>query len=68
MNKSYLLLDIDNSGIDFLIIRKGKLYFEYASRWNDLADQKGQIYVTKFKEALEADMRQVMNFYTQHWP
>jgi Tfp pilus assembly PilM family ATPase len=68
VNKSYLLLDIDNSGIDFLIIRKGKLYFEYASRWTDLADDKGQIYITKFKEALEADMRQVMNFYTQHWP
>jgi hypothetical protein len=68
VNKSYLLLDIDNSGIDFLIVRKGKLYFEYATQWTDLADARGQIYITKFKEALEADMRQVMNFYTQHWP
>jgi Tfp pilus assembly PilM family ATPase len=67
VNKSYLLLDVDNSGIDFLVIRKGKLYFEYATQWNDLADAKGQIYITKFKEALTADLRQVMNFSGQHW-
>jgi Tfp pilus assembly PilM family ATPase len=68
VDKSYLLLDIDNSGIDFLIIRKGKLYFEYATQWSTLADEKGEMSVVKFKETLTADMRQVMNFYTQHWP
>ena len=40
--KSYLLLDIDNSGIDFLIVRNGKLYFEYANSWADVADKKGR--------------------------
>ncbi len=68
INTSYLLLDIDNSGIDFLVIRKGKLYFEYATQWNSLADEKGQISVAKFNETLEGDLRQVMNFYGQHWP
>lgn len=66
--KPYLLIDIDNSGIDFLIVRKGKLYFEYVTQWEDLADDKGQIYITKFQEALVANVRQVMNFYPQHWP
>jgi hypothetical protein len=68
LSKSYLLLDIDNSGIDFLIVRKGMLYFEYANQWTDLADEKGQISVAKFEEMLVASLRQVMNFYTQHWP
>ena len=68
MNKSYVLLDIDNSGIDFLIMRKGNLYFEYPNQWADIADGKGQIEVDKFKETLSASVRQVMNFYAQHWP
>ena len=66
--KSYLLVDIDNSGIDFLIIRKGKLYFEYANAWADIADEKGQIPVTKFEETLTVNLRQVLNFFSQHWP
>jgi hypothetical protein len=65
---SYVLLDVDNSGIDFLIVRKGKLYFEYANPWTDIADEKGQISVTRFEEMLTANMRQVLNFYSQHWP
>ena len=66
--KSYLLLDIDNSGIDFLIVRNGKLYFEYKNLWADLADDKGQISVVKFEETLASSLRQVLNFYSQHWP
>jgi hypothetical protein len=66
--KSYLLLDIDNSGVDFLVIRKDKLYFEYGNQWADFADDKGQVSVEKFEEVLAASLRQVMNFYTQHWP
>ncbi len=66
--KSYLLLDIDNSGIDFLIVRKGHLYFEYANQWADLTDEKGQISVTKFEEVLAGSLRQVANFYSQRWP
>lgn len=66
--KSYLLLDIDNSGIDFLIVRKNKLYFEYANQWADFADEKGEVSLGKFNGALTASLRQVMNFYTQHWP
>jgi Tfp pilus assembly PilM family ATPase len=64
---SYLLINIDNSGIDFLIIREGKLYFEYQNFWADLADEKGLVFVSKFEEMLTASVRQVLNFYSQHW-
>jgi hypothetical protein len=66
--RSYLLLNIDNSGLDFLIVRKGQLYFEYTNQWSDLADDKGQISVQKFEDMLAGSMRQVTNFYSQHWP
>jgi hypothetical protein len=66
--QSYLLVDIDSAGVDFLIVRKDALYFEYATPWTDIADEKGQIAVAKFEEALSSSMRQVLNFYSQHWP
>lgn len=68
IEKAYLLLNIDNSGLDFLIVRKGQLYFEYTNQWSDIADDKGQISVEKFEEMLSASLRQVTNFYGQHWP
>jgi hypothetical protein len=68
INKSYLLLNIDNSGMDFLIVRNGHLYFEYTNQWMDIADEKGQISTEKFEETLSASIKQVTNFYNQHWP
>ncbi len=65
--KPLLLLDIDNIGIDFLIVRNGKLYFEYANLWTDVADEKGEISVERFRAMLESSLRQVANFYAQHW-
>lgn len=63
----YLLVDIDDAGLDFLVMRGGQLYFEYASAWTDLADEKGMISIEKFEETLRVNLRQVMNFYLQHW-
>lgn len=62
-----LLINIDNIGIDFLIVRQGKLYFEYANLWTDIADEKGEIAVERFRTILESSLRQVTNFYSQHW-
>ncbi len=66
-SRAYLLLDIDDTGIDFLVIRKGELYFEYATSWTDIADPKGQVTMEHFSEAVVANLRQVSNFYNQHW-
>lgn len=63
----YIVVGIDDAGLDFLIIRNGQLYFEYANVWRDLMDEKGSISTEKFQEALETSLRQVMNFYLQHW-
>ncbi|MDR3402407.1 MAG: hypothetical protein P4L99_07905, partial [Chthoniobacter sp.] len=64
---SYLILDLDDTGIDFMVMRKGRLYFEYATPWTDLADAKGEVAMDRFTETVSADLRQVMNFYHQHW-
>jgi hypothetical protein len=65
---SYFLASIDDAGLDFLIVRNGKLYFEYGTPWRDFADPKGAITMEKFKETLTMNLRQIMNFFLQHWP
>ncbi|MEK7507560.1 MAG: hypothetical protein AAB602_00540, partial [Patescibacteria group bacterium] len=67
MNKSHVLIHIDNSGIDFLIIRQGQLYFEYFNPWRDIADEKGAISPQAFESEVIRSLRQVVNFYNQHW-
>lgn len=65
--KFYILVSLDNSGMDFLIIRRGQLYFEYFNPWRDIADEKGQIPTAAFEATMTRNLHQVMNFYSQHW-
>jgi len=53
--------------MDFLVIRNGALYFEYATQWRDIMDDKGEIPTGRFESALAGSLRQVLNFYNQHW-
>ena len=68
IKKPYLFVNIDTAGMDFMIVRNGALYFEYANRWKDIMDDKGQMSVEKFESVLTASLRQVINFYGQYWP
>jgi hypothetical protein len=65
--KSYLVAIIDDSGLDFIILRRGWLCFEYMNPWRDIADEKGAITISKFTQAFALGLRQVANFYRQHW-
>lgn len=67
LEKSYLIAIIDDSDLDFIIIRHGRLCFEYMSPWRDIANEKGEITIDRFTEAFALDLRQVVNFYRQHW-
>lgn len=66
-DRSYIMMSIDGSGIDFLIIRRGQLYFEYFNPWRDIMDEGGQVSMDMFKAAVLRSLHQVMNFYGQHW-
>lgn len=66
-DKSYLAVVIDDVGFDFLVVRNGKLCFEYRNPWRNIADDKGSISVEKFNESFATSLRQVMNFYAGHW-
>ena len=64
---SYVLANVDGAGLDLLVIKRGELYFEYAVPWTDVEDDKGQVSIDKFGEMVSMSLRQVLNFYRQHW-
>lgn len=65
--KSYVLMTVDNVGMEFLVIRSGQLYFEYAHRWNELENARGEIDPVAFDAQLATSLRQVLNFYAEQW-
>lgn len=65
--RSYTMVSIDGSGIDFLIIRQGQLYFEYFNPWRDIMDENGQVSMDLFRTTITRSLHQVLNFYGQHW-
>lgn len=65
--KAYILASVDNSGIDFLIIRKGQPYFDYFNPWKDIADENGRVSMEVFRATLSRNLHQVLNFYGQRW-
>lgn len=67
VNLPYIVLNLDNSGLDLLIVRMGQLYFEYFTPWRDIAGDKGEISKSTFETTVIRNLHQVINFYSQHW-
>lgn len=68
IDQPYIMVSLDDSGLDFLIIRHGQPYFEYFNPWREIVDEKGQIGGELFGVAITRSLYQILNFYGQHWP
>lgn len=66
--RSYLVLDIDDTGLEFLVIRRAQLYFQYFIPWSDIYGEERQISQEAFEAAIVRSLHQVINFYHSHWP
>jgi hypothetical protein len=64
---NYVAVFCDDTGIDFFIFHGGVLGFEYAIPWSQVADPQGEVPLQSFKAAVSQGVRQIMNFYHQHW-
>ncbi len=67
ITKPYIIINLDDSGLDFLVIRHGEPYFEYFNPWREVVDEKGQISLELFRATVTRSLYQVLNFYSQHW-
>lgn len=65
---SYAVVVLDNDNLDFIILRGGQLYFEYISSWTELRGGGREISLTDFRSTITRNLRQVLNYYSQHWP
>lgn len=66
-SQSYIVLVLDNDALDFLVLRRGELYFEYPNYWRDLKGEGKLISLLDFRTAIAGNLRRVLNFYSQHW-
>lgn len=64
---SYFVFNLDNNGLDILIVRRGQLYFEYFTSWKDIANDKGKISFAALETVILRNIHQIMNFYSKHW-
>jgi hypothetical protein len=67
IHKSYIVINLDGSGMDFIVVRNGNLYFEYFVSWAEVQGSEKQISQEVFQAALVRSVYQVVNFYGQHW-
>lgn len=68
ISKPYVFVAVDSAGVEFLVVKNGAPYFEYARHWADIADGKGEVTTAAFEDDLKASLKQVLNFYAQQWP
>jgi len=66
-DKFYLLASIDNRGLQFLIIRRGQLHFEYFNSWKNIQGDGKEISWQDFEAAVKRNLHQVLTFYGTHW-
>lgn len=67
-DKFYLLVSINDRGLQFLIVRRSQLHFEYFNSWKDIQGDKKEISWLDFEAAIKRNIHQVLNFYGTHWP
>ncbi len=65
--RSYIVINLDSNGLEFLVIRKGQLYFEYGNPWRDFETEGHEIAQMVFERLVVRNLHQVLNFYNSHW-
>jgi Tfp pilus assembly PilM family ATPase/Tfp pilus assembly protein PilN len=65
--KSYILVNLDTNGIEFLILRRGHLYFQYFTSWQDILGSERQLTQAAFGGLVVKNLHQVLTFYKSHW-
>ncbi|MDP3953786.1 MAG: hypothetical protein Q8P99_03125, partial [bacterium] len=66
-DKPYLLLQIDQGGLSFLISHEGELYFHHFTDWDRYQGNDKNIAKDKFEEGLVDEARRLINFYTANF-
>ena len=66
-SRSYLLVNLDPSGLEFIVVRRGQLYFQYFTAWKDITGPNESMTADEFRAVVVRSLNQVLNFYSSHW-
>lgn len=67
LNRSYLVINVTEDGIDFLILRNGKLNFDYFISWRTIQGAEKTVTEQNFNYSLQRSFQQILNFYSGKW-
>ena len=70
VEKPNVVLNVASDGIDFMVLRRGNLYFHYFSSWKLVpadGELSSEIPFSEFKETVIREMKKVVTFYGNHW-
>lgn len=65
-NADYLVTDISGDGLNLLVVRNGKIYFNYFNSWSELHKEMGgrQLNSKDVKDFIRQEIKKVTHFYT----
>jgi len=63
----YLLVAAASDGLDFVVVRGGKVYFNYLVLWQTMGVGAQGMTAPEFGVALTRSLHQVLNFFTGRW-
>lgn len=70
IEKPHVVLNVSSDGVDFMVLRKGNLYFDYFTPWK-LIQEDGklsrEISFSDFKTTIIREIKKVAAFYGSHW-
>ncbi|MDD5547769.1 MAG: pilus assembly protein PilM [Candidatus Pacebacteria bacterium] len=64
-NRPYVAMNLSTEGLNFLIVRNGKLYFHYFVPW--ISGQERQVSQEMFKNIIIQEVKKILTFYSSHW-
>ena len=67
LNKSYLLLNVSDEGMDFLITRNGFLNFDYFVSWKSIRGNEKSVSWGALEGSLSRSLQQMLNFFSGKW-
>lgn len=66
--RPHLVLSLSGDGLDFFILRNGRLYFNYFTSWSALRENgRTEINLANVKNVIGGELRRLTSFYTGRW-
>jgi len=66
-NVSYLTIEVNAEGLDFIVIRNNSLYFNYFYPWSLVQGEDRTVSVENMQSAIQAEVNKILSFYFTHW-